>query len=771
MRDVTLSLTRSQPAASPETPVTSEPATHRDPGEPDSVGPRRSLLRRLGPWGLGLLLFAILVGAHVVLSVFMRVPIIHPDELGYLDNARYLAHGGIKPDTEYYPGFSLLLIPVWLLSKDPLTVWRAALDINAALSGLAAVVTWMLTRRLAPALTPWRRLAVTAIIATYPSFLLYSNLSLAECLFVVMFGFVVLIGARAMTAKNPAWWAALGISAGLLALVHPRGFAVAVAVGLFAILLLRRDHGAASAVGLAAGLTLSLGLTRVLVSATRGATLNGFAAYEPDGIISKSLSMHGAVSLIWEAGGQLFYLSVVTLGLLPLGLYLGGRSVIAVARGDRTGVHLTRAFVVTSFAGIWALSSLFMNLGDRADKLMYGRYNEGAIVPLLVIALADVLAPGRLRHFAGFVGRAHAARRWFLCGVGATALGAAALLVGHSTAELHGDLNPVNVLGLYPLLHHLSGQIDVLAFALIGGAAIAFLALVGWRWPAVSAVVIVAVFIASAIDSETGYLVPGARARADQRVIATTLAAADRTFGLADSCIAYDPSKLTTFNFFQMQFLLPGRRFLWFDSTRGQQPCGPVVVSSDPAFAARFPGARLVTLENNVAQAVWVLPGPVQDRFVGAGWVFPAATPGPLPDPARHAIVRPRRGAPATIVSAGAATTFTVTATHDGGGSPWPSAAGLKQGIYSVALRIAWYRNGQVPASPNDAGAPLTLAKVELPRTVLPGETVPLDVPLVARDSASEPLAPGLYQVRLSVFQEGTEAFLDPGLVLNVVVR
>jgi hypothetical protein len=195
--------------------------------------------RRFWPWPVGILLVAFLVAGHLLLGHFMRVPIIHPDELGYINNARYLARGGLKPTVQYYPGFSLLLIPVWLVTTDPLHVWRTALVINSALAGGAGVVTWSLCRRLAPNLAGWRRLLVTATVCLYPPFLLYSNLALAECLFAFLFGVTVLVAARAFADGSNGWWAATGVATGALALVHPRGYAVVAAVAAMALVSLR----------------------------------------------------------------------------------------------------------------------------------------------------------------------------------------------------------------------------------------------------------------------------------------------------------------------------------------------------------------------------------------------------------------------------------------------------------------------------------------------------------------------------------------------------
>jgi hypothetical protein len=734
-----------------------------------AVPERRARHRRALAGTIGAILVVGLVGTHLLLGARLKVPIIHPDEFGYVYNARHLALGGARPDTQYYPGFSLLLTPFWLVTRAPLTVWRGALVLNAVAAGLAGLVTWALCRRLIPRLGAAPRLAITALVCLYPPFLLYSNMALSECLFVLVFGIVVLIAAEALPGTRPGWWAALGLASGGLTLIHPRGLAVVVAVVVMGAVVLRPWRaGARATVALGAGLTLSLAVTRVLVSATRGTLPGGGSAYNADTIVNKSLSAHGLPSLVWEAAGQLFYLSVATFGLVPLGLVLGLRSLRAVGKGDRTAVELVRAFSALAFLGVWVLSSLFMNLGTRIDKLIYGRYNEGVIVPLLVMALAEVVGPGRHR---GSGRRHHAAGWWALAGTTTIAITGTALLVGRSRAELHGELNPVNVLGIYPLLRHYHGVLDVMAVSVIGVTVVVALAVMAWRLPVAAAIVLAALFVFLAVDNERTYFIPGSRSRAEQGVIATTLLRAGRQFNVANQCVGYDPYPPTDYNYYNTRFLTPGRQYAWFEAASGGRPCGPLVISSDRNFAARFPGARLITVEDDVEQSLWVLPGALQSRMNDAGWLLPSP-PGPLPDAARHAVlVTADRQASVLTVPSGATRTLRVSATHDGAGSPWPAEAGLQQAAFAVRLAVRWYLPGDLPADPADPGRAAVATVVQLSRTTLPGETATFSVPLTARADARTPLPPGRYEVRLTLYQQSAPAFTDPGLVIDTAVR
>ncbi|HEY2429326.1 MAG TPA: hypothetical protein VGI06_10370 [Acidimicrobiales bacterium] len=724
-------------------------------------------------WVGGLLAVVGLAGvviAHLAMSAPVRVPIIHPDELGYLLNARVLARGGLRSQVEYYPGFSVLLIPVWWATSSPLTVFRSTLFVQAGLSGVGALLSWRLSRVLAPGLGAWRRALVVAVVCAYPSFLLYSDLALSEVAFATIFVGIVVLAAAALPGRRVGWWAGLGVSSGLLVAVHPRGLAVVVAtVALGALVLGWRRSSVAPFVALVAGTIGALAVTRGLVDAVRApATVLG--AYQPDSVLSKSLSAHGLSSLGVELAGQLFYLSVATFGLVPLGLLVGGRALVQVARGERRVPTLVSGYATLSFLGVWALSSLFMNLGNRADKLIYGRYNEGVIIPMMLIALADLMGASR-------EGRGAAARRWLGAGLVAAIATGAVVDLGNSKAALFGAVNPVNVLGLAPVLARMAEHIHVLAIAGMGAGAVLALSLLSWRLPAVALLAVVALFAASAIDTETGYVVPGSQARAEQGVVASSIAAI-RAAGLGPvPCVAYDlgPLRYGDYNYFEDQFLVPDQLFAPFDPSGSRPPCGTLVVSRQADFPARHPGARVVTAENYTAQTLWAVPGaPLFTQLAANGWLSPSGASSPLPASARSG-GRLVPGAPIVLVSPGESATVEVTAVHGPGGAPWPAVNALHSGSgkYGVRLTVQSYgptelRTGGAPtacvAVPGHT-TPTHCDRVDLPTTLLPGQTEP--IPIQIRVGYGTP--PGSYQLELGMVQEGVGEFSARAQITVVV--
>jgi hypothetical protein len=114
-------------------------------------------------------------------------------------------------------------------------------------------------------------------------------------------------------------------------------------------------------------------------------------------------------------------------------------------------------------------------------------------------------------------------------------------------------------------------------------------------------------------------LVHGSARLSGERVVPNTLAQLHRQFGANERCVGYDLATNIPFFFYNDRLFYPSARFTPFDSAAGQLPCSDLVVSGRLDLGPSYRGARLVTTENRVGQALWVLPGALQDRLNAAG--------------------------------------------------------------------------------------------------------------------------------------------------------
>jgi hypothetical protein len=76
--------------------------------------------------------------------------------------------------------------------------------------------------------------------------------------------------------------------------------------------------------------------------------------------------------------------------------------------------------------------------------------------------------------------------------------------------------------------------------------------------------------------------------------------------------ISYDTNHETLYGRNGYQFWLRGTEFLFFDSSTGKVPATDLVLSRRDWPAAEALGARLIARESRLDEALWVLPGALQ---------------------------------------------------------------------------------------------------------------------------------------------------------------
>ena len=88
-------------------------------------------------------------------------------------------------------------------------------------------------------------------------------------------------------------------------------------------------------------------------------------------------------------GGQLFYLAAATYGVAPLGVY----ALVCLVR--REGVRSERGAIalaaLAAAAGMLLVAGIYWHAPFRSDQMIYGRYNEATLVPILVAGVVALV--------------------------------------------------------------------------------------------------------------------------------------------------------------------------------------------------------------------------------------------------------------------------------------------------------------------------------------------------------------------------------------------
>jgi hypothetical protein len=664
------------------------------PGRPQDAAPpaagddhRRRADARLLP-----ALVAVAVAAvHLVTVRAMTVPIIMADEYGYLAAARRIADGGPQTNVPYHPGAGLLYVPATLLGDGPLGAYRLALATNALLAGLLTLAAWWVAAEFAPLRPPARRALAAAAIGLYTSFIGFSSLAAPEVAFAALELGLVGVVARGVRTRAWRWWLVAGLGSGSAWLLHPRGAGVLAAAALVAVLALRPLARHLAAIGAFAASALALVLVTALLDDWVTGPVMDPTQYAAGAFLRRIASTEGIHTVGITVVGQLFYLCAATFGVAVLGAI---ELVRRAGRGPTRG--LEALFPLAALVLVFAISVGSFAHVRRVDQYLYGRYNEGAVAPLLLAGIAVLMAamPARLL------------RRHLACAGGATLVTAALFLLVAGSTRLHGpSLSQVMVFGIAPVVRRI-GWPNPLLLAAASIAALAVILLSRRLGPLVPVALLTLGFLAFGVQNLRQYLRPSSATRAQEHVIGDVLASLGPPSSL--DCVAYDPVGISLYHL-PMTRVLVAAPFAPVAPGTGR-PCGDLLLAARP-LGGLLPQARMVVTETRARLALWALPGPRQDALAARGWLLPAV-PATLPQVARATVAATAgSGAPGGTVPV----TAHVTAT---GGAPLPTALG-----------IAW----PGPYVTVDAGFPGTPAvRADLVQTLMPGSRgdVALAVPV-----------------------------------------
>jgi hypothetical protein len=689
--------------------------------------------------------------ALVVLILILRIapvvtmsgPVANADEASYLVTARSMVTDALPSIGRFAPGYSLLVSPAFVLADDPLAQYRLVLALNALLALVGMGFVALIARRVLDTSDRVMVLLVVVAVAALPSWLAYSPLAMSENALIPLFAGVLLLAATPFRSRPTAALVAIGMAAGVVTSVHPRGVTIAVAVTVVATAVLRDRRSLAVAAGAGAGVLVSV-LLHLVVYASIGDVGGGPIGSGASRLGGRSTRFDRWLDVPGTMLGQSGYLLLAGSFVLLVGVVVGARSALAVARGAGDGGDQLRAIAFVNAVAAAGITALFWaGTSSRADAAVHGRYNEPAALLLVLIGVLAVIDRARRPRWRAWLGQMVVATVVGLV----VALGTARLLVPEATWS-RGVVR-VDIVAIGWMLP--GGAID-LPRMLLAGAAVAVV--VGAATMADVRLGLVAVVVLGTFVHLTSTLPRWSiesTARASERVITDTVNAY-----FADvECVARDRRDPPRWHLFNTEFFLAGRPMEPRDPTVArpsgpEEPCQQLMISTARDLDVQVPGARLVMMENHASENLWVLPGGI-DRFEHLPFPGdPAARLTADSAQARITVIdRPARGLIADD-------RIVVEIVHVGEGSPWPNRQGLKGPVGFVQVEATWF-----------AGEVVHRSVADLPRTMLPGDAVTVAITLDAVE-----LGPGEYEVAVGLVQQGIARFAhdDDAVGLTVTV-
>lgn len=346
------------------------------------------------------ILFVLLMSCIVCHGISKSYGFYFPaDEFGYWSYAAGLAGydwSDIASLGSYYSyGYSLILLPVFLIFKDGVIAYRAAMVVNIA---LLAVCFFILQKM--------GRTFYAAAAVFYPTWLFYAGTTFAEILLVTLYLTTCMLLLKYLQTDNKRYMALMLAAMFYMYLVHLR--AIGVLVSGTAVLLLynirkysirkyiMRNGGrkvrsvlvpaAAAAVILAVGLLMGLFIKNYWTGMVYGDTAdtlknaNDYAGQFEK--IAYIFSIDGLKNLIISVSGKILYLGLASYGIAYFGI-------IYAVRRVREKKYFPLFVLLTTVAALM-ICAIYTIRPGRVDTLTYGRYHEYVMPVLLMMGIKEL---------------------------------------------------------------------------------------------------------------------------------------------------------------------------------------------------------------------------------------------------------------------------------------------------------------------------------------------------------------------------------------------
>jgi hypothetical protein len=223
----------------------SDASDAREPAESTSSTGRTGRTGKAGArlwWALAGAAVVLCVVLHVVVAQSAVAPRTPWDEIHPLQIARWLSGDHDVPrlsGSGYYPGWAILMTPIWWFTHDPATVYRAAIVLGNVI-GVATILPLALAGRHLGMSTP-QAIAVAGLAMCMPGRIEPADYAMSEPLLMFCYAWAAL--GMLLLWRRPTWWR-LALFVGAVAaayLTHTRALALVLTAVVWLLFLTRRS--------------------------------------------------------------------------------------------------------------------------------------------------------------------------------------------------------------------------------------------------------------------------------------------------------------------------------------------------------------------------------------------------------------------------------------------------------------------------------------------------------------------------------------------------
>lgn len=651
------------------------------------------------PMIVNILIYSMFFLAHLVISFSSNTPLIYVDEAGYIGNARLLLFNQME-GTKYFPGYSLLIIPAFIISNNIEVAYQIIQIINSMVMAFIPIISIKLLNIIDKNISTSKAYAIAIISSLYPAFLLYSNFAMTEAVIIPTFVLLVLIFAKTLdNIRSVSSWGLLLILSAYLISVHPRNVVIVPAlVIVLVIYFIIKNKEQAKKIKL--NFVILFFLSLIII----GAFIFNFvlkSGYSDE--IVKVLSIDGIKNFVMAILGQSFYMSLSTFGLCFIGLFLAIKSFVkGIAHEDATKqkIAVIIGFAALSFIFEVILSSWYMSTPFRADHLIYGRYNEGYLLPILLLGLLYFFKKEKVKYLLGSTIIIH-----FVISL--------IVLIEKSNFLETREINWMNIFGIY-LYNLFYSQISALRlFTFFTLVLLIIFSLANQKRLII--LTIASLFISTTAYANYDYFYKGSQTRMQQKSLVDIIKIYQAQNTEKTKIPIYFDENINSFwHYYNYIIYVPKIQFINFRSDQNlnlDENITDLVMTNRSDFNKLYPGAKLIGIENHYPIYLWILPGENQDFFEKIGYTANPNFPTELPQSAYRSNIKIAKNK--TIKINGDKLYIPLEIEHTGSDAFWANLYTIREPKYSIRLGAVLI---------NSSEQVLLETRAELPKIIYPGQ-------------------------------------------------
>lgn len=341
------------------------------------------------------------------------------DEFGYWGNAAYftgLDWSGVASNINYYSyGYSIILIPLFWIFDNPIVMYKASIILNCILLCGSFLLCYNIAKKLSKDdINKYVLILISFTISMYPAYIVQSNVAWSECALIFFYWLVVYLFTLINEKSKPITLFTLGFICTYLYIIHQRTIGILISI-IIVIVFMKVTNKInlkqlyyffiGVLILLVVHIIIKSNIQSNLYLASNHIVNNDFSGQITK--LKKLFTLNGFINFNWIYFCQLFYFGQATFLISFISIleliknlvflsksYISLKDIRVINNSKTTYIYL---FLILSLVSTSAISSLFMINPSRIDHILYGRYNEMIIGPIVLIGLLSIINSNRIK--------------------------------------------------------------------------------------------------------------------------------------------------------------------------------------------------------------------------------------------------------------------------------------------------------------------------------------------------------------------------------------